>query len=355
MWKVNIDRRSKMSDILQTLALKVTPKEGQPHNSFYILTMRASILASMKLIPVRYPALRKGIQRLTDEKRVKEIANYIINKEASFPNAIIVSFTGDVKVREVDSLQDLFRLEIPVVPETAIIIDGQHRLLGIEYSGIDMNILVTAFLKIPEEKQAAIFRDINFYQTKVNKSLMTDFFHMAKAAGYPLMRAIDIAERLNEEGPLQGLIKLTGVGPGIVTQTIFVETLQQFLRPGDIFTQPQYEEAGSLEIQLRVINSYYDSLHGHYRNIWEDPNSYVLLKTQGIYASLMVLRDLLTHFHDKRKGHIPTARDFERFTSLLAQKVTFRREDYGDAYLGAGGQRRLHQLLLETISPMLVE
>ncbi|HJX68599.1 MAG TPA: hypothetical protein VJ406_00025, partial [Dehalococcoidia bacterium] len=122
-----------------------------------------------------------------------------------------------------------------------------------------------------------------------------------------------------------------------------------------IFTQPQYEEAGSLEIQLRVINSYYDSLHGHYRNIWEDPNSYVLLKTQGIYASLMVLRDLLTHFHDKRKGHIPTARDFERFTSLLAQKVTFRREDYGDAYLGAGGQRRLHQLLLETISPMLVE
>jgi len=344
-----------MSDIFQTLALKVTPKEDQPHNSFYILTMPASILASMKLIPVRYPTSRKGIQRLTDEKRVKEIANYIINKEASFPNTIIVSFTGDVKVREVDSLPDLFRLEIPVIPETAIIIDGQHRLLGMEYSGIDMNILVTAFLKIPEEKQAAIFRDINFYQRKVNKSLMYDLFHIAKDADYPLMRAIDIAERLNEEGPLQGLIKLTGVGPGIVTQTIFVETLQQFLRPGDIFTQPQYEEVGSLEIQLRVINSYYESLHGHYRNIWEDPNSYVLLKTQGIYASLMLMRDLLAYFHNKRKGYIPTARDFEPFTSLLPQKVTFRREDYGDAYLGAGGQRRLHQLLLETISSMLVE
>jgi len=344
-----------MSDILQTLALKVTPKKDQPDNSFYVLAMPASILASMKLIPVRYPTLRKGIQRLTDEKRVKEIANYIIHKEASFPNTIIVSFTGDVNVSEVDGLPDLFRLEIPIIPETAVIIDGQHRLLGIEYSGIDMNILVTAFLKIPEEKQAAIFRDINFYQRKVNKSLMYDLFHIAKDADYPLMRAIDIAERLNEEGPLQGLIKLTGVGPGIVTQTIFVETLQQFLKPERIFTRPQYEEVGSLEIQLRVINSYYESLHGHYRNIWEDPSLYILLKTQGIYASLMLLHDLLVYFDNKTKGYIPTARDFEPFTSLLAQKVTFRREEYGDAYLGAGGQRRLQQLLKETIFPMLLE
>ncbi|MFX0202125.1 MAG: hypothetical protein ACFFCW_38935, partial [Candidatus Hodarchaeota archaeon] len=155
--------------------------------------------------------------------------------------------------------------------------------------------------------------------------------------------------------PLQGLIKLTGVGPGIVTQTIFVETLQQFLKPGDIFTQPEYEEVGSLEIQLQVINSYYESLHGHYRNIWEDPNSYILLKTQGTYASLMLLRDLLLYFHYKRKGYLPTARDFEPFTSLLSRKITFSRIDYADAFLGAGGQRRLHELLLDVISPMLIE
>ena len=154
---------------------------------------------------------------------------------------------------------------------------------------------------------------------------------------------------------MQGLIKLTGVGPGVVTQTVFVETLQQFLKPGDILTQPEYEEVGSLEIQLRVINSYYESLRGHYLNIWEDPNSYVLLKTQGIYASLMLLRDLLLYFHHKRKGYVPTSRDFEPFTSLLSRKVTFLREDYGDAYLGAGGQRRLHRLLLNTIYPMLSE
>jgi DGQHR domain-containing protein len=342
-----------MEQVVKSLALKVTPKSEQPQNYFYVLKMSAKKLAAMKLIPVRYPTERKGIQRLSDEKRIKEIANYIINREASFPNSIIVSFTGDVKINSVDSLPDLYMLEIPVIPKQAIIIDGQHRLLGIERSGVDMEILVTAFLNIPVEKQAAIFRDINFYQRKVNKSLMYDLFHVAKDAEYSLMRAIDLTERLNEGGPLEGRIKLTGVGEGVVTQTIFVETIEQFLKDDEIFRQPEYEEVGSLEIQLKVLNAFYESLRGNYKNVWEDPKSYVLLKTQGIYATLMLLRDLLRFFHKNRGGFIPSARDFEPYTASLASRVSFEREKYGDAYLGAGGQRRLHQLLSNTVSKQL--
>jgi hypothetical protein len=167
------------------------------------------------------------------------------------------------------------------------------------------------------------------------------------------MRAIDLTERLNDEGPLQGIIKLTGVGPGVVTQTIFVETIEQFLKQGDIFTQPEYEEVGSLEIQLKVLKAFYESLRGHYRNVWEDPASFVLLKTQGVYASLMLLRDILFFFHNKKNGYIPIARDFEPILSFLAKRITFNREEYGDAYLGAGGQRRLHHLLIETVAKLL--
>jgi len=344
-----------MVETLRTLALKVVPKKDKPENYFYITKMPALALAKMKIIPVRQSVTRSGIQRLSDEKRIKQIASYIANKEASFPNSIIVSFTENLNPTAFDGKEwpDIYVLNIPIVEKSAIIIDGQHRLLGIERSGIDVEILVTAFMGIAENKQAAIFRDINFYQKKVNKSLMYDLFHVAKDAEFPLMRAIDITERLNEDGPLQGYIKLTGIGEGVVTQAVFVETIEQFLRDGDIFRQKEYEESGGLEVQSQVIKSFYDSVKGNYKDVWEEPREYILLKTTGVYALLMLLRDILWFFHRKREGIIPSARDFEPFAHKLSKRITFSRAEYGETYLGAGGQKRFYLLLKLVISELI--
>jgi len=342
-----------MDEVLKTVAIRVTPKEEAPDNSFFVLKMPARVLASMKVIPVRHSGRREGIQRLTDEKRIREIAGYIARREAIFPNSIIVSFGGDVDCTAIGEKEDLFELAIQVKDESAVIIDGQHRLLGIERSGIDMEVLVTAFLDIPVERQAAIFRDINFYQRKVNKSLMYDLFHVAKDAEYPLMRSIDLAEMLNEDGPLEGKIKLTGVGEGVVTQTVFVETILRFLKDDEIFRQAEYEEEGGMRTQFDVLRGFYESLMGHYKDAWADPRSYIILKTQGVYACLMLLKDILWFFHNRRDGYVPRARDFEEFTGGLSEKISFEREYYGDAFLGSGGQRRLHMLLGSTLENIL--
>ena len=47
-----------MTEIFKTLALKVTPIKDKPENLSFILKIPALILASMKLIPVRYPNTR---------------------------------------------------------------------------------------------------------------------------------------------------------------------------------------------------------------------------------------------------------------------------------------------------------
>lgn len=341
-----------MDQTIKVLALKITPKGSQPENSFYALKIPARILVQMAFVPVRHPIIRKGTQRPTDTRRLLEIARYISQDEAMFPNTIIVNFTGNVEVTSANTFPDLYWLQIPVASETAIIVDGQHRLLGIKQSGLDLEILVTAFLNIREEKQAAIFRDINFYQRKVNKSLMYDLFHVAKDAGYSLMRAADLTERLNQEGPLQGLIKLTGIGPGVVTQTIFVETLQRFLENGGVFREPEYSGENSFETQFHVLSAFFDSLRGHYSHIWNDPKSYILLKTQGVYASLMLFQDVLRNLLEYQNRYVPRARDLEPFVAALAQRITFTSEEYGDAYLGSTGQRRLHQLLQEATRPV---
>lgn len=336
-----------MVDSIRLLALKVVPKEEYPNNTFFVFKIPALTLANIAYVPVRLPIIRKGTQRPTDRRRLREIAQYISRKDAMFPNTIIVNFVSDVKVTKLEEFSDLFWLDIPMSENSAVILDGQHRLLGIEESNIDINILITAFLGVSHDKEAAIFRDINFYQRKVNKSLMYDLFHVAKDAGYPLMRALDLTERLNEDGPLSGLIKLTGIGPGVVTQTIFVETLQSFLEDGSIFRETEYNQEDSLERQTEVIKDYFESLRGHYRNAWEFPRDYILLKTQGIYALLMLLQNILYYFLNEKNRCIPKVRDFEAFTVRLSNAVSFSSEDYGDAYLGSGGQKRLHRLIYD--------
>ena len=342
-----------MAEVLELPALKVVSLASKPDTFFYVLRMSALTLAKMKRVPVRRPSERKGIQRLSDEKRIREIAAYILNKKASFPNTIIVSFEGDVKVTCLDQKLDFYLLQIPVEENSAVIIDGQHRLLGIERSGVDMQIIVTAYLKIEEARQATIFRDINFYQRKVNKSLMYDLFHITKDAEFSLMRAIDITEQLNEEGPLESRIKLTGVGEGNVSQTIFVETIQRLLTNGEIFRQPEYETEDGLEIQTGVTKAFFESLKGKYKEAWDDPRHYILLKTAGIYGLIMLLKDILWFYHAQYAGKIPEARDFEPFTSRLAKSISFVAEEYGDNYLGESGLKRFHQLLLDTTSELL--
>lgn len=334
-----------MADSIKLLAFKVTPKKGYPDNTFFVLQMPALTLAKIAHVPVRLPIIRKGTQRPTDRRRLLQIAQYISREDAMFPNTIIVNFVSDVKITKVQGYPDLFWLDIPLSENSAVILDGQHRLLGIQESNTDIDILITAFLRISNEKEAAIFRDINFYQKKVNKSLMYDLFHVAKDAGYPLMRALDLTERLNEDGPLSGLIKLTGIGPGVVAQAVFVETLQPFLEDGHIFREEEYNQADSLEIQTTVLKDYFESLRGHYRNAWDFPRDYILLKTQGIYALLMLLQDTLHFFLTENNRYIPKARDFETFTAKLADNVSFSSDEYGDSYLGAGGQKRLHTLI----------
>ena len=113
------------------------------------------------------------------------------------------------------------------------VIDGQHRING-AYLAIcirrekDANaqweIPAEAFLELdsandPPRKQAQIFIDINFYQKKVDRSLVADLFPTARGVREPLdlkERAQDIGRKLMlETGPLVGMIQVPGIRYGV--------------------------------------------------------------------------------------------------------------------------------------------
>ena len=83
-----------------------------------------------------------GSQREASIPRAKRIANYIDTVESAFPNSIILAANyinyGEFQVDEetrwrLEITKSSCKLVIPSGAKMASVIDGQHRLLGIDY------------------------------------------------------------------------------------------------------------------------------------------------------------------------------------------------------------------------------
>ena len=211
-----------------------TVEVAQPLGSFYV-----GVIGSDSLIAISYADVRRiderdierylGIQRPLDRKRVAELQEYVNTVDAAFPGTILLavsskdarfdSSTGEMKIRR-DAT-------------AAKIIDGQHRIAGLQTAKEQFQSVVAIFVDMDIEDQANMFATINLKQTKVNRSLAYDLFEFAKSRS-PQKTAHNIARLLNfEEGsPLSGKIKLLGVASArrsgeTLTQALVVdETLR---------------------------------------------------------------------------------------------------------------------------------
>lgn len=198
---------------------------------FYAVAIPAKILLDvtytdrLTAIPNGNTYSLKGSQRVVDEKRLKEIGDYIGTDEAAFPNSIILAANysqtdgslvvdADEKWRielEEDN-QDYLKLVIPTQKRIAPIVDGQHRLFGFTNAPeerLGMQVLCSVFLDLPRPYQAYLFATINSTQKPVDRSQTYELF------GYnieeerpelwsPEKLAVFLSRKLNGEpsGPL---------------------------------------------------------------------------------------------------------------------------------------------------------
>jgi len=113
------------------------------------------------------------------------------------------------------------------------VIDGQHRINGAYLAvcimrdkkpDVTWEIPAEVFLDLdavndPPRRQAQIFIDVNFYQKKVDRSLVADLFPTARGTRGPLdnkERAQDLGRKLMlETGPLVGMIQIPGIKFGV--------------------------------------------------------------------------------------------------------------------------------------------
>ncbi len=227
--------------------------------------------------PHRDPEKVKSIQRALDWKRVAAIAAYLLQKEIRDVPDRISQYFQEIyepkkyepgrewppKIRKVIGFQ---RSEFPTFSNILVhvngakiegisignepgaahlvfnekdaelnfsVIDGQHRINGAylaicirreEDANFFWKIPAEVFLNLdpvgaPPRIQAQIFIDANFYQKKVDRSLVADLFPTARGEREPLdrkERAQDIGRRLMlETGPLVGMIQIPGIRYGV--------------------------------------------------------------------------------------------------------------------------------------------
>lgn len=262
------------------------------------------------------------------------------------------------------------------------VIDGQHRINGAYFAvcllqrdgdtNAKWEIPAEIFVDLdppgkPPQRQAQIFIDVNFYQKKVDRSLVADLFPTARGKRKSLdnkERAQDLGRKLMLEiGPLVGMVQIPGIKYG-VKDVVTLATLNSSIE--DALDDLEAAGLRSLEAQAEFLAQCLDawldatgrkeSLEGDSESL--DGNN-VAYQGRVIVSFLTLIPACIWHI---KKQELPLVRDSARDALTKWLKGVMRRADLLEkelfvgktkfkekGYLGSGGLGRFRDALWASV------
>jgi len=227
-------------------------------HDFFILNLNSDVLLKVAKFLGRHES-SLGIQRKHKEDRDKQIGNFISSDHPFFPNNIIINIPLGFRKSFYDKKTNI--LNIKIKQGSCYIIDGQHRLKAFQsdYSkGIKLPLVVSAYFGLEIPTIAEIFTRINFFQSPVSKSVVYDLLEFNKDPEFLKFRdAHYICDKLNSsiDSPFYNLIKMLGVGSGLLSQAAFVEAISTRYK-----IVPLLNRKMSTEEIANLISKYFESI-----------------------------------------------------------------------------------------------
>jgi DGQHR domain-containing protein len=176
-----------------------------------------------------------AFQRPMIRKKIRELVQYYSDcQEAqnlpAIPGAVIMITEKRLTFSPIGKNPNLGMLQIPEEPGILRCLDGQHRLLALNAQAeknLEIDVPAVLFDTLDPRQTVELFVTINAKHTRLNPS------HLISLAGRRLYAdpyqalAHDVIRRLNEEedSPLQGDIKILGVGKGRVSQASLADEM----------------------------------------------------------------------------------------------------------------------------------
>ena len=315
--------------------------------SFYAFSLSASKLRKIAYVSVRTRNNpEEGIERNLSQRRCKNIGIYVQSKDALFPNSIVIALEDTARFEPAGSGQ-CGTIYVPLEPSQALILDGQHRLYGFDHAkGKDMDLLVVAFLNIPSEMKAHIFRMINGEQKPVSRSLVYDLLDLdTSTASFEEERAHALVKELDrdERSPFYRDIQMTGKRKeGFISQASLITYLKPYLRKNGLFKRPEYSAFNG---QHALLCDYFKAVQDTFPSDWANPSS-ILSKTSGINAFFRLLSHLVPIIQDDKKQP-----DYKEFRTRLQILSDLPMEVEAHKLYGTGGAIAFYELLTERIEP----
>jgi len=193
-----------------------------------------------EMLEKRIARSEAAFQRPLIRKKIRELVQYYLDcQEAqnlpAIPGAVIMITEKRLNFSPIGKNPNLGMLQIPEEPGILRCLDGQHRLLALSAQmGKDMEIDIPAILfdTLDPRQTVELFVTINAKHTRLNPSHLVSLAGRRLYADLHQALAHDIIRRLNEEedSPLQGEIKILGVGKGKVSQASLADEM------GDLFS-----------------------------------------------------------------------------------------------------------------------
>jgi len=348
---------------------------SQPIGTFYI-----GIIDARDLVKISYSDIRRiekrdvekylGIERPLSPDRVEELQQYVNLIDATFPTSVILAVSSKDSESEYDAKSGIMKIKNE--ENIAKIIDGQHRIAGLEkFKGENFQVNVTIFVDMEIEDQAMVFATINLKQTKVSKSLAYDLFEFAKSRS-PQKTCHNIAKLLNNKNgsPYKNKIKILGMATGKVeetlTQATFVESLivyisenpmqdRDILKRGKSLKKVDAKESEKLIFRNMFIDNkdeeiaktlwnYFEAVNDKWDEAWSTKKTgNILNRTTGFHALMRFLKPAYLSFN-KIGAIINTKEFYEIFRKIDLKDSDFTSDRYKP---GSSGESDLYRELCE--------
>ena len=360
----------------------------QPIGEFFIGVMKADDLVSVAYADVRELEKNQldkymGINRRLSKNRLKQLRSYVNTYDATFPTSVILAVESENAIYDENhnilKLRETKKINLNKI---AKIIDGQHRIAGLEAvdKETDFEISVAIFVGSDIATQANIFATVNLAQTKVNRSLAYDLLDYEKKRS-PQKSAHHVAVALDliQASPFYRRIKRLGRATEgregeTITQAVVVEMLltlitdspmtdrDSFLRRLKIRPPSQADlekfpfrglfiERKEEDI-TRIMLNYFSAVRKRWPSSWEHLNrrGNTLPKTNGFRALMRFLKPVYLRIAKVQNqiGVVPEQKEFEEiFGRIKLEDDDFNTETFPP---GTSGEAGLYKYLKAALS-----
>lgn len=231
--KIKLDNGEKLPDVGERLRYSMSYVRQGKHQ-FYTMTMPSEILASCCFATSRDEDPITGFQRVLDEKRAGEIAEYMDLGFGTIPSSIVLSAQPDADLKVVGGGKTV---EFTFTPHSFLIIDGQHRVFGFSKAKTTLRIPVVIYNNLTKQQESKLFIDINTKQRPVPNELLLDIKKLAdfESDEEALLREVFDAFNTDASSPLIGLLSSAEKAKGKVSRVTFNAAIKPTLK---IFATP---------------------------------------------------------------------------------------------------------------------